>query len=359
MAPRLRVLHLPARTPYVWKLRGPDFDIINGTKIKDGVEVPAAVGAEWVLRNRPLNWLDVLHLHHIEFEDLAALERLLDACGADGVRVVFTAHDLTPMFGENGELLEKLRLFEAAGVSWICLTPGSADAIAKLVAEPAPVAVIPHGYVAAPDALAGRERIPAARANRYLMFGATRPNRDQISTVVNWSLGTEAPDARLDLLLRAFSPVDFSHPASRVPQLLDAVRADPRIQVTMRPYPTDAEVINAGLGADALLLPYLWGTHSGQLELAFDLNLLPICASTGYFQQQYERHKGLVPEPEWFDWSEGHPYLFGERFLTALDRAAELLSSGTRQLDPAFLEYRREEHRQILNAHARVYGGHR
>lgn len=125
----------------------------------------------------------------------------------------------------------------------------------------------------------------------------------------------------------------------------------------MRSYPTDDDVIDAGLAADALLLPYLWGSHSGQLELAFDLNLLPICSSVGYFSEQFELHQGLVTEPEWFDWSQGNPYLFGERFVAALERAAERLATDTRELNPQFIEHRCTEHRQILATYAHVYKG--
>jgi hypothetical protein len=190
------------------------------------------------------------------------------------------------------------------------------------------------------------------------MYGASRGSRDQVSTMVNWSLSVTDPDSVLHVLLRAFSPTDFTDGA-RAPLLLDTAARDPRIRLTMRPYPTDEEVVRAGLASDALLLPYLWGSHSGQLELAFDLNLLPVCSLTGHLREQYERHQGLVDEPEWFDWSQGHPNLFGEKFLSALEEAAARLDAGPRRLDPAFLDYRAHEHQEILGQYGRLYGGDR
>jgi len=353
----MRVVHLPARTPYAWKLQSRDFHIVNGTEIPSGDTVPAAVTAAWLLEHGPLTWLDVLHLHHIDFEDPATLERLLDACLGDGVKVVFTAHDTRPMVGNAEDFTTRLRMLHSPEVGWVCLTEGSVTKLTEVLGERLDAAVIPHGYVTAPEALASLER-ETGSSSRYLMFGASRASRDQLSTMANWSLGITDPDSTLHVLLRAFSPADFAD-GGRAPQLLETARHDPRIRLTMRPYPTDEEVVRAGLSSDALLLPYLWGSHSGQLELAFDLNLLPVCSLTGHLAEQYEQHKGLVEEPEWFDWSQGHPNLFGEKFLTALENAAARLGSRPRSLDREFLDYRAQEHQAILQQYARVYGGDR
>ncbi|WP_205629618.1 hypothetical protein [Jiangella muralis] len=350
----LRVVHLPARTPYAWKLQSDEFRILNASKIPSGDTVPAAVDAAWLLEHRPLTWLDVLHLHHIDFESLATLERLLDTCLDSGVSVVFTAHDTRHMVGNGEDFTARLRMLHTAGVSWVCLTEGSVTHLTAVLGERPDAAVIPHGYVAAPETLAGVER-ESSSSSRYLMFGASRASRDHLSTMANWSLGITDPDSTLHVLLRAFSPADFAD-GGRAPLLLDMARRDPRIRLTMRPYPTDEEVVRAGLATDALLLPYLWGSHSGQLELAFDLNLLPVCSRTGHLSEQYEQHKGLVEEPEWFDWSQGHPNLFGERFLVALENAVERLGSRSGALDHEFLDYRTQEHQVILEQYARVYG---
>ncbi|SDU47445.1 hypothetical protein [Jiangella alkaliphila] len=353
----MRVVHLPARTPYAWKLQSREFRILNGTEIPSGDTLPAAVDAAWLLEHRPLTWLDVLHLHHIDFENLATLERLLDACLGNGVTVVFTAHDTRHMIGNSEDFTARLRMLHSAEISWVCLTEGSVAQLTEVLAERPHAAVIPHGYVAAPEMLAGLER-ETSYSPRYLMFGASRASRDQLSTMANWSLGITDPQSTLHLLLRAFSPADFAD-GGRAPLLLETARRDPRIRLTMRPYPTDEEVVRAGLATDALLLPYLWSSHSGQLELAFDLNLLPICSRTGHLPEQYELHKGLVEEPEWFDWSQGHPNLFGERFLTALENAVARLGSRAGPLDREFLDYRAQEHQVILEQYAHVYGGDR
>lgn len=350
----LRVVHLPARTPYVRKIVSDNFTVLNGVNAGHGV-VPGAVTAAWLLDRRPLDWLDVLHLHHIELDDITVLERLLAECTDSGVKVVYTAHDITPMYCTTDSFRERMKLLAHSGVAWICLTAASAETLNDQIPAIPQVTVIPHGYVVNPDDVASSP-LDARRhlAPRYLMYGALRASRDHLSTIANWSLSVTDPAARLTLLLRAISPADFQR--HDVPALLALIKSEKRIQTTMRAYPSDAEIAAAGLRADALLLPYLYGSHSGQLELAFDLNLLPVCSAVGYLKDQYRLHDGLVTEPVWFDWSDGHPFLFGEQFVAALETAHTRLRGTPRQGPSAeFLEYRRQEHARFLDAHHSVY----
>jgi hypothetical protein len=279
----------------------------------------------------------------------------LTECADCGVKVVYTAHDITPMYCTADSFGERMELLARSGAAWICLTAASAKALKDQVPALPPVTVIPHGYVVSPDDVTSHslDGVPAA-APRYLMYGALRASRDHRSTVANWSLSMTDPAARLTLLLRAISPCHFQR--HDVPALLALIRSDSRIQAVMRAYPTDAEIARAGLHADALLLPYLSGSHSGQLELGFDLGLLPVCSSVGYLKDQWRAHDGLVTEPVWFEWSDGHPGLFGENFVAALETAHARLRSAARHGPKAeFLEYRRHEHTRFLEAHRAVY----
>ncbi|WP_329159583.1 hypothetical protein OHA63_25865 [Streptomyces anulatus] len=65
----------------------------------------------------------------------------------------------------------------------------------------------------------------------------------------------------------------------------------------------------------------------------------------------------MVPEPEWFDWSTGHPNFYGERFLTDVENATARLATAPRRLDPDFLDHRVQENKTIPTAYAQVYGG--
>jgi hypothetical protein len=100
-------------------------------------------------------------------------------------------------------------------------------------------------------------------------------------------------------------------------------------------------------------LPYLSGSHSGQLEFAFDLGLLPVASSVGYLREQVAAHGGLAEEPVWFDWSDGSEWAYGERFLSALDMAAERQRSPRSAAE--FAEHRRKEHAEIMAAYSTIY----
>jgi len=50
----MRVLHIPARTPYARKLIFNDISIINGTW-SDGVEVPRDASFEWLVSQKKLS----------------------------------------------------------------------------------------------------------------------------------------------------------------------------------------------------------------------------------------------------------------------------------------------------------------
>jgi hypothetical protein len=177
MSRTLRVVHLPARTPYVRKITSEDFSVLNGTNTEHGI-VPEAVSAQWLLDRRPLDWLDVLHLHHTEADSFATLQRLLAACTDSGVKIVYTAHDVAPMFCGVADFSARMELVASSGASWIGLTAASVEALRDLLPDMPAVTVIPHGYVVSPDDLTGKDRTAATPAVEYLLYGALRPNRD-------------------------------------------------------------------------------------------------------------------------------------------------------------------------------------
>lgn len=353
MSCAVRVVHVPARTPYVRKIVSGDIELLNGNRTQHGI-VPAEVDAAWLLRHRPLDWLDVVHLHHIEFEELVDLENLLDACANESVKVVCTAHDLVPMFTAPEDLRARLELVAQSGASWIGLTESSVAELRQLVPAVQQVRVIPHGYVVAPDDLIRRSRQTSPELSSYLIYGALRPNRDHLTAVTNWSLAVDDPHARLNLLLRPFNPADFGR--YNIDALLSVIRADDRIRATMASYTSDATIVEAVLRSDALLLPYSHGSHSGQLELAFDLNVAAVCASVGHLREQALVHGKRVIEPIWFDWGDGRDFLYGERFVAALEATGgQLVAEPRNGPSQEFLDYRRDEHTIFLAEHRQTY----
>lgn len=120
----MRVLHIPGRTPYARKLSDGGVQILNDTTV-GGLAVPRDATLAWLLEHHPWDWLDVLHLHHPDFEPVPRLRTVLAACRRAGKRVVFTAHDVSPVLGGRVAHHGRLRVLAEHGVPFACPTPAA------------------------------------------------------------------------------------------------------------------------------------------------------------------------------------------------------------------------------------------
>lgn len=352
---RIRVVHAPARTPYARKLTSPYIEIVNETIAIDAEVVPRDMSLKWLLSHRPFDWFDVLHLHHVEFDNLDVLEATLSECSLAGKRVVYTAHDINPVFTPESDYRQKQEMLADQSIAWVCLTDASRRDVEQRFGPCVRTSTIPHGYVVPPTTrvlpIDGLDRRP-----KYFLFGALRENRDIPTVLYNWRFGRRQRDATLSLLLRSPGYVQLQSEKERWALISAMAAVEPRLHIEVLPFPTDDDVMMAALACNALILPYRWGSHSGQLELAFDLALLPVASGVGYLRDQYRRHAAVACEPVWFDWSDGAEYAYGARFLTALDEAAERVR-GVPRATPSvqFIEHRIAEHESIMAAYLDVY----
>lgn len=347
----IRVVHVPGRTPYARKLHGLGIRVFNDTSV-DGLAVPRDVTLAWLLEHRPWDWLDVVHLHHPDFEPISRLRTVLAECRRAGKRAVFTAHDVSPVFGDRTAHQGRLRLLAEYGVPFVCLTPAAEAEVRRRFG--APTALIPHGYVATP----GTAPRPVPRepgSTRFLVYGSLRPNRDVELVLACWRFARHLSETTLHLLLRAPSRTSLAEDAV-VWRVIREHACDPRLRVDVLPFPTDEDVNNAVVGADCLLLPYRWASHSGQLEHALDLGVLPVAARTGFLPDQVALHDGLVEEPVWCDWSDGAAFDHGVRLLEAMQRAHTAIQHGWQApCTEKFADHRRHEHATILAAYRALY----
>lgn len=314
------------------------------------------VSFDWLDARRDFGFFDVLHVHSLELADRDLVIRILDRCLSTGKRVVVTVHDVMAMFaGKDGDYQRLLRQVTERGIPLVTLTEAAAHRVAALTGTGQRPVVLPHGYVLSPDdprfGAAGSE---APDRVVYAMYGGFRPNRLMHPVCVNILFGTPAHD-RLRILTRALSPVELgaSSDAGRV--VAHAGHPSGKVNLRLRPFPSDNEIAAFLAQADVLMMPYLWGSHSGQLEMAFDLGLVPVIADTGYFREQWQRHQGLVPEPVWFDWSDGQEYAYGPRLLAAVLAARERVLTGKASNRWGFAEYRRTEHAEVVAGHRSLY----
>lgn len=150
----VRVLHLPAHTPYARKLTDSTIQIVNeASELDGGGTVPRNVSFGWLAQRRSLDFFDVLHIHSLELAERALVDSVLDRCRANGRGVVATVHDVFPMF-ETADVdgyRTKLRCLVDRGVTLVTLTAGAAARPRALLGGACEPTVLPHGYVIPPD----------------------------------------------------------------------------------------------------------------------------------------------------------------------------------------------------------------
>jgi glycosyltransferase involved in cell wall biosynthesis len=350
------VAHLPARTPYARKLAGGSLVIVNNTTTTHAGLVPQDMSFRW-LRDQPsFDFFDVLHVHSLELAADDDIEAVLDRCDREGKQVVCTIHDVTPMFNPDQDVYARqLRGLADRKIALITLTEGAAGVLRQALGDQQHVTVLPHGHVLPlhdPRWQSPPRRSEPGRPTRFAMYGGFRPNRRMFPVVVNLLFGNLGDPATISILTRAVSPVELDTNRD-LGSVVNAALARPeQVNLRLSPFPSDHEIADFLLAADVLVLPYLWGTHSGQLELAFDLGIVPVVANVGYLREQWQRYEGIVPEPIWFDWTDD--YQQGARILAALQDAVRRQNEWT-TTHHTLLDLRSAEHDATLTAHRRLF----
>lgn len=352
----LRILHVPGRTPYARKLHGRNISIVNETD-REGVAVPRDASFEWIERQSSFGFFDVLHVQSLELADFGSTQRVFERCAAEGKGVVVTLHELAPLFqDENGEFDHRVQLACRFASAVVTLTRRAGEEIARRFDVGADkLQVIPHGPVLPiPHPLWTRK----ARRNRIFslgMFGGVRPNRSFLTAAVNALHGLDDASVRVNILTRGLNPIELG-PASEAPALLALAGADRRLSLKLLPFPSDDEIADFVHTQDALVLPYLHGTHSGQLELAMDLGVRVIAPDIGSYREQWRLHASIVAEPFWFECDPAQPYSYGTPLLRAI-RAAHASWRRRKSADrrAVFRDARERELAEIVSAHAAQY----
>lgn len=380
----LRIAAVPAGHPYARNLLDPG--PAAGERIvllPDPLPAGASAGQWWPPVMLDPAWIranadrfDVLHLHFgTESFSVAHLQQVLDALRAVERPLVYTVHDITnPQLADQAQHRAQLDLLVAAADEVITLTEGAAaeirarwgrDAVViahpMLAEPPASLAAPASTEVFAPEAVLSRtaERAPDARADvraepPALTIGLhlrdLRPNIDALGT--------------LDTLLAAVSLLRVAAlDVNVVVDLRDRVRDEavrhelrlrtaalPGVELREHPRPNDADLAADLAGIDIEVLPYRHGTHSGWLELCWDLGLAVAAPAVGFFDGQHP-HRGEVAS-----FRPGS----AESLAAALLELAEPLEAASRAARRATLvrdraAWRITQQRDIHRAHLAVY----
>ncbi|TKR22368.1 hypothetical protein FA014_16835 [Cellulomonas hominis] len=289
----LRVASVPAAHPYVARVT----DAAGLTVLPDPTPPGAEQGRWWPPVVLDPAWIaahaaeaDLLHVHFgTESFDPAHLARTLDAARAAGWPVVVTVHDLEhPQLVDQAGYRAQLDVLVPGADALVTLTPGAAAEIRERWGRDALVVPHPRLLGALPAAPSGATAQTAERVVG-LHLKDLRPNVD--APAATRALLAAVADLRASGL-PARAEVRL-HRRVRDEAARDEVRAlcaaaDPGTAVLVEhDRLADDDLAAALAGLDACVLPYAHGTHSGWLELCWDLGVPVAAPAVGYYHQQH------------------------------------------------------------------------
>jgi glycosyltransferase involved in cell wall biosynthesis len=285
----MRVASVPSGHPYVQRVTAaPDVVPLPDPPVPgappDVWWPPVALDPAWITAHRDA--IDILHIHFgTESFRTGHLTSCIRTAQRLGCPVVYTAHDLThPQLVSQDAYEAQLDELMHEADAIVTLTPGAADEIRRrwrVIAE-----VIPHPSLLARDAV-----IPVARTSADIRVGTflkdLRPNIDGPATV-------RALLAAVGQLRQAGVPavaeVRMHHEVrdgaarEEVRRLCAEVENASYLEHARQ---SDHELAISLSRLDACVLPYGYGTHSGWLELCWDLGVPAAVPDVGYYHEQH------------------------------------------------------------------------
>jgi hypothetical protein len=291
----LRVVAVPASHPYVRRVTADDAITLTDDPRPDGAAPgvwwpPVALDADWIRAHA--DEADLLHVHFgTESFDVAHLVAAVDAAHDAGWAVVQTVHDLDhPQLAddEQAPYVAQLDALLPRVDAVLTLTTGAAAEIARRWGVEA--TVVPHPRLLDPRTTAATAPIGLVGDQRLigLHLKDLRPGVDGPGATAALVAAVErlrsgglavAAEVRLHRSVRDEAARDEVRRLCAGSEAVSLVEHD-RL---------DDTALAAGLARlDACVLPYRHGTHSGWLELCWDLGVAVVAPDTGHYADQHD-----------------------------------------------------------------------
>ncbi|WP_409484748.1 glycosyltransferase [Arsenicicoccus dermatophilus] len=295
-----------------------------GQEPDDGVWwPPVMLTDEWVVEHAAD--LDLVHVHFgFETRTCAQLASWIGTLRAYDRPLVVTVHDLeNPHLpaDEQEQHLAALGTLVRGADEVLTLTPGAAAQIeqrwgvtATVVPHPQVVPVaqvraaaaartcepparprVPGGDQAtadAPDASAAAPATPGdgpatqqAGPRVGVHLGALRANADPTDWLAELAQATTDLGGTLDVVVNDEA---LTGPEPLLDRIRELLPDRPGVGLRVVPRMGDAELHQWAGGLDVLALPYRHGTHSGWLELCWDLGTSVLAPSVGHYAEQHD-----------------------------------------------------------------------
>lgn len=234
---------------------------------------------------------DVLHVHFgLESFSPGDLADALDAVQRRGRPVVYTVHDLdNPQLVDQGDYHALLDVIVPAADRLLTLTDSAAAEIERrwgrrslVLPHPTLIEDVPSGHGGADDVI---------RVGMHLRD--LRPNIDgeravQAAAAAAGLLSSTGLKVEIEVLLS--ERVRDGEAAGRVV----VAATHPAVRVRRVPRLSDTEVEGWLAGLDLFVVPYRHGTHSGWVELCYDLGVRVAGTDVGHIRSQHPEDFSVV-----------------------------------------------------------------
>ena len=344
----MRVASLPHGHVYVEHLSDPGA-VQPVHRLPDPAPAHPVPGAPWwplvmlseAWIRRHAHEFDIYHLHFgFDQTSPAELRRIVDTLHELGKPFVYTVHDLrNPHQADPAAQDAALDVLIPAADELITLTDGAARMIERRWGRRA--TVIPHPHLLPLDRWRDHSpvgSVPVVGLNLKSMRANMNPlpvARVLLECAARGQIRLQL-DVHTDVVTRG-----TPHHDPVVSHLLETARRTPHVQVNVHEFYTDEQLWEYLRGLDLSVLAYRFGTHSGWLELCYDLGTHVLAPSVGFY---HEQHPGVLR----FDWDrDGQPNV--EQIRDALAGLR-----GNAPWQASALE-RTQQRRRIAAAHAEVY----
>ena len=303
---------------------------------------------EFINKTHPHNSYDLVHIH-FSFDRISIfeLENLLNYF--DGIKkpVIWTCHGRESQREKNIGKGELQKMLWSRAKAIITPTQSCRDWLVNSYGTDKSINVIPLGYILDPDSLHLYKDILAAKKNTNFVYlvGEIRQNKEIYFSIDGFLKSPELSDCTLTIITRPQFIEDgvTSKLDGKRKSIMTTILSSSRIKLI-----TASEISNEALAgvfceSHVCMLPYLWGTHSGQVELSRDCGCYPVISNVGFYREQSDQ----VVE---FNYNDDIS-VFVRNFVTALTKAR---SMSLLVPNPGLRKY---EFKAILQQHLMVYKG--
>jgi hypothetical protein len=303
--PGIRVVSIPAQHPYITSVTAASGITVLPDPRPLGAPVgvwwpPVALDPEWIRAHA--STADLLHIH-FGTESFTAdhLAACLEAAREVGWPVVFTVHDLEhPQLNDQAGYRAQLDVLIPGADALLTLTEGAATEIHRRWGRTA--LVVPHPAVV-PDAVVPEAMVPTEftvspviRVGMHLKDLRSNIDAVAMATALCGAIGRLAADG-LDVAaeLRLHRTVRDNGARETIRDL--AGRSE-RVTLVEHERLDDAELYRMLGGLDVCVLPYRHGTHSGWLEMCWDLGTAVVAPRVGFYAEQHPDGTVVPFEPD-------------------------------------------------------------